>query len=166
MSNKIKYINTYALLDYLCSYKSDKEIEEIEETVYNMEQSQEFKNLFFFSENEDIYLYQEGNEQKIKDFISNKIDISNMNDTNVFDYYGNYLFDYGYIKLGEITIEEEDLYRTLRDKYLTDDKCIERLVSAGENFHSELDKIKRECLEYMINLVIAEIKVNLEKFKF
>jgi len=166
MSNKIKYINTYALLDYLCSYKSDKEIEEIEETVYNMKQSQEFKNLFFFSENEDIYLYQEGNEQKIKDFISNKIDISNMNDTNVFDYYGNYLFDYGYIKLGEITIEEEDLYRTLRDKYLTDDKCIERLVSAGENFHSELDKIKRECLEYMINLVIAEIKVNLEKFKF
>ena len=27
MSNKIKYMNTYALLDYLCSYKPDKEIE-------------------------------------------------------------------------------------------------------------------------------------------
>jgi len=166
MPNKIKYINTYALLDYLCSYKSNEEIEKIEEIIYNIEQSQEFKNLFFFSENEDIYLYQESDEQKIKDFISSKIDISNINDTNVFDYYGNYLFDYGHIKLGEITIEEEDLYRTLRDKYLTDDKCIERLINAGENFHSELDKIKRECLECMVELTINKIRVDLEKFKF
>ena len=143
-----------------------KKIEKIEEIIYNMEQSQEFKNLFFFSENKDIYLYQESDEQKIKDYISSKIDISNINDTNVFDYYGNYLFDYDYIKLGEITIEEENLYRTLRDKYLTDDKYIEILVNVGENFHNELDKIKRECLEYMVELTINEIKVDLEKYKF
>ena len=175
MPNKIKYLNTYMLMDYLTSFainsKTDAEIEEIEEIVYNMEQSDEFKSLFFFSENEDIYLYQESDEQKVKDFISSKIDISeiilsNRIHNNIFDDYGNYLFDYGFIEFGKITIQEDDLYRILRDKYLADDKYIEILVNAGENFYIELDKIKLESLEYMVEIVVNEIKNDLKTFKF
>ena len=70
-----------------------------------------------------------------------------------------------HIELGEITIDSSDFYTNLRDKFLYNSKYIKKLVSAGENFFSELTKIKKTCLKGMVRNIVKKIEKDLENYE-
>ena len=71
-----------------------------------------------------------------------------------------------YYEIGKITIKEEDIYASLHDEFLNEEEYINRLVKSGDNFFNELEKIKKECLEYLVKTAIIQIKQDLNTFKF
>ena len=168
MTNKIKCINTYTLLDSLCSHKPDNEVEKIEEIISRLEEDEQFKNLFFHFDGDEVYFFQEREQQKIKSYINSKIDLSNIEDGRIFEDYANLLLMYEggwHIELGEITIDSSDFYTNLRDKFLYNSKYIKKLVSAGDNFFSELTKIKKTCLKGMVRNIVKKIEKDLENYE-
>ena len=169
MLNKIKFINVESIFDKLTRNVDLTTESKIENTLSNMEFSQEFKNLFFFFEEDDhIYYYQETDEQKIKDFISQHIDISDLSDSD-FEDYGQSLHDWysgGFIQIGILQIEESDFYTMLRDDYLHSPIYVEKLVKSGKKFPNELDKFKKECLKHLVNVAVSEIKLSLKEYEF
>jgi len=169
MTNKIKFINVESIFDKLTRNTNQITESKIETIISNMESSQEFKNLFFFSDEDDhMYYYQETDEQKIKEFISQHIDISNLSDSD-FEDYGQSLCDWysgGFIQIGVLQIEENDLYTMLRDEYLHDSVYVKKLVKSGKSFFVKIDKLKEQCLNNLVDVAISEIKIALKGYKF
>jgi len=169
ITNKIKFINVESIFDKIIRNADSTTESKIENILSNMESSQEFKSLFFFSEEDDhMYYYQESEEQKIKDYISQHINISNLSDPD-FEDYGQSLCDWysgGFIQIGVLQIEEEELYVMLRDDYLHNPIYVEKLVKSGRNFLNELDKLKKKCLKHLVDVAMSEIKLALKEYKF
>jgi len=164
--NKIKCINIESIYDVLTPTENDEKV--IGNILSNMESSQEFQNLFIcFNEDDHAYYYQETDEQKIKDFLNQHIDISKLSERE-FEDYGENLCEWhsGYIQIGVLQIEEDDLYAMLRDDYLHNTVHVKMLVKSGKKFFAEVEKLMKKCLEQLVNDAVSEIKLALKDYEF
>jgi len=165
--NYIKYINIESIFDVLTpSGTNEKEIENI---LSDMESSQEFKNLFFYCDEKDhSYYYQYTDTMKIKNFLSQHIDISKLTKSDFEDLAENLVMwnGGGYIQIGVLKIEESDLYTILRDDYLHNRVYIEKLVKSGNELFSEIEKLKYQILNRLVDEKVSEIKSELKYFRF
>ena len=153
IKNTIKVINIEELSDILYNDTLLLDLYELEiyEKCANMADQQDFRNLFFFiDENSEMYFYQRQHEQEIKNYIFKQFNISEI-DERAFSMYSNYLYgcsDIQSIHLGNITIEQIDFYTELEDSFMTNDTIISKLVFAGRKnrFYWEMDNVKKLCL--------------------
>jgi len=153
IKNTIKVINIEELSEILYNNTLLLDLYELEiyEKCANMADQQDFRNLFFFiDENSEMYFYQRQHEQEIKNYIFKQFNISEI-DERAFSMYSNYLYgcsDIQSIHLGNITIEQIDFYIELEDSFMTNDTIISKLVFAGRKnrFYWEMDNVKKLCL--------------------
>ena len=167
--NKIKYINIEVIFDKLVIGTNSTTQMEIEDALSNMESSKEFQQLFFCSDEDDhLYYYQETDEQKIKDFMSQHIDISKLTEREFRDY-GDDLYNwYGgeYIQIGVLQIEKDDIYEMLINDYLHNPQYVKKLVKSGKSFFVKMDQLKKQCLNHFVDVAISEIKLELKGYEF
>lgn len=178
MTNKIKFINMQTVFEILCEAEkttltNERELE-IEKTVSNIEKRKGFSKLFFFGDKERYeYFYLEDREQEIKNYLAKYIDIKVLENSKyeVFKDYIQDLCECGLedvtfeTHLGELTINGEDILTALEEEFLNEEENICRVVSA-EDFYGEMKKIKKECLQYLIDTHLTEVKNQLKFFEF
>lgn len=67
------------------------------------------------------------------------------------------------IKIGSLNIYEGDFYATLSDEFLNNEEYVSRLINA-EDFKGELKRLKKEVLDYLVDIEITEIKSSLDNY--
>jgi len=159
--NRIKFINIESIYSVISNNHPDKE-QEINNTIGNMETSQEFRKLFFFcDEDYNTYYYQKSDEQKIKNFLNQHFNVLKLKDYHFYDY-GSFLrevYSGGYVKLGKLNIEYYDVYKMLNENCLNDPIVIERLIDMGKKFLEGIENLKKECIKTLMEQEIMKIKM-------
>jgi len=169
MSNIIKVLdmqNFVQILEDDFKYKED-----IEKVCRNIELDEELKKIFFYYDKQDeLHFYESKNEKQLLLYLTkyNTAHVMKLatESHEVFYDYGKKLYEARRSKnisinvdFGSIIITKETFYKTLRLEYLNKQGMIDRLIEA-EDFFDELDDIKKECLE----LVLDEITVGTREF--
>jgi len=173
IKNTIKVINIEELSEILYNdtFLLDLSEAEIYGKCADMADQQDFRNLFFFiDEDSEMYFYQRQHEQEIKNYIFKQFNISKI-DERAFLMYSNYLYgcsDIKSIHLGNITIEQIDFYIELEDGFMTDDIVISKLVSAGRKneFYKEMDIVKKLCLRKVLKKKYEEAIAEVNDYDF
>ena len=174
MTNIIKKLDIQRFVEILEDNKEMNE-QDIKQFISKIELDEEFKKIFFYHDNEEnSYFYESKYEQKLIYCLSkyHTEDMEYMKyiigDYSLFVNYGMELydckglslidFDYGF---GSVTITQEGFYNLLRNEYLNNKDVIKRLISS-DNFFDELEKVKKECLEYIIDDLVFKAKTNIK----
>jgi hypothetical protein len=173
MYNTIKKINFEVIFERLIDFQDNKTEKELENYCINIENSKEFQGLFFFKETDcHNYFYELKNEQNIKDFLKQYF-TDEFLENDLFVEYGEYLLNCenedDIIKipsyLGKIIINESALYESLQEEFLRNDDIIKRLVNAND-FYEEMIQIKKDCLKYLFEMMIADVKDDIDNYEF
>lgn len=173
MFNTIKVINMSRIYENLLDKYREKPESELEELCWSLEKTEEFRKLFFFINNSNHdCLYHSSKEKKIKDQITKTLNGIEIPDSWFYNY-GEELVEYCdsdevielHDRVGAITISMANLYESLSDEFLKEDKFVDRLVNAPD-FKKELAVIKKECLAYLFDMAITEAREELEAYEF
>lgn len=177
MTKKIKFLSMDCLYEDICD-NSNKDEKEIANKCTEIEQQQEFIDLFFFANKErNDYYYTEDKETEIKKYLSKYLNIDNLEyEELVFvDYAKRIMEDVGDKEItletfwGKVVITEYNLIEYFVDCILEGEDedgldRIEELIEA-ENFLTEVKSQLEDCTDLLFTMLLDDAKDELKKFK-
>jgi hypothetical protein len=167
-----------SLEDYKSELLGDNFTDEIEEEIENkctwIEEQEDFKKLFFFIDSDNSeYYYTEDTEQKIIDYLSQYIEVNNLKYPDlIFRDLCQDLLDNRECKdfefetcWGKFVIDETNFIETLNEEFLGEEKIVDELIKAT-NFIEQFKEVKKDCLNYLVDMSIDEIRSSISSYKF
>lgn len=156
MSNRIMYISFPTVADNIAEVK--------ESIVVSIEddESLEGKLFFFVDRKEHEAFFTSDKQEKIAQYISSKLEIDKDEAESFIHDWVDWQYEVDkdssddYRTFGKITISEESFYSAFYDEILSQDEYIKKLVNAGKDFYSELNKLRKETITYLFNLAVDE----------
>lgn len=167
LANRIRFINMESIFDNLCDLGVEEK--QAENICVGLEDNEEFRKLFFFTDREHHeYFYQHSEETQIKEYLGQYMEVNRL-PNYCFRDLGNELLENcdseNDIEIGIVKINEEDFYIVLNEETLEIDEYINQLVTA-KDFYEELKKVKKSNLEYLFSMEVERAREKLKDFEF
>lgn len=171
LKEKILVVEFANLLEVICDVLTDKDESEVEKILISIEDSEELKQLTF-NQNRDgnEYLLTSDNKEEFINLICDRLSESNnrklksvIEEDGAQDYFELIVGGEEY-NFGDISISDDEMYSYIVDELLNTEDNFNRLIN--ENFHNELNKLKKEALHDLLAEKITEARLELAEFEF